>query len=211
MDAYTQPILQLLLAVLAGALIGFEREFRDKAAGFRTLILICVGSALFTILSLRLGETSNPTRIAANIVTGIGFLGAGVILRDGGRIVGLTTASTIWLTAALGMGIGGGHVLLSAAALAMVLIVLWIFPLFERRIDRARDTRTFEIVCDLRGEKYEELSEHFSASGLRVISRKVHKGRDHLLSRWEAYGSNEEFEKLAQRLMADAEVREFRC
>ncbi|HQN43268.1 MAG TPA: MgtC/SapB family protein, partial [Anaerolineaceae bacterium] len=96
---YLQPedLLKIVLAVLVGGLIGIEREYRDKAAGFRTLIFICVGAALFTILSVRLAGDKDPTRIAASIVTGVGFLGAGVILRDGGRVIGLTTAAAIWL------------------------------------------------------------------------------------------------------------------
>ena len=103
-----EDVIKIVLAVSAGGLIGIEREFRDKAAGFRTLIFICAGACLFTILSFRLAANSDSTRIAANIVTGVGFLGAGVILRDGGRVIGLTTAAMVWLTAAIGMGIGGG-------------------------------------------------------------------------------------------------------
>ncbi len=105
-----------------------EREFRDKAAGFRTLIFICLGSALFSILSAKLAVDSDTTRIATGIVTGVGFLGAGVIMREGGRVTGWTTAATIWLTAAIGMGIGGGQYLLSGATVLLAMIVLWIFP-----------------------------------------------------------------------------------
>src|SRR5512138_2976902 len=123
-----EDILKICLALVAGGLIGIEREFRDKAAGFRTLIFICVGAALFTIFSTKLAGDRDPTRIAANIVSGVGFLGAGVILRDGGRVIGLTTAATIWLTAALGMGIGGGEYLLVAIGVVITLVVLWVFP-----------------------------------------------------------------------------------
>ena len=79
-----EDVLKILLAVLIGGLIGAEREYRDKAAGFRTIILICVGATLFTILSFRLGGDGDPTRIAANIVSGVGFLGVGAILRGPG-------------------------------------------------------------------------------------------------------------------------------
>jgi len=88
-------IIKLLSAILIGGFIGFEREYRDKAAGFRTMILITTGSMLFTYLSLLIGGPDDPVRITASIVTGIGFLGAGAILVDRGRIQGLTTASTI--------------------------------------------------------------------------------------------------------------------
>ena len=123
MSLLPEDIIKLLLAVLTGGLIGAEREFRDKAAGFRTIILICVGAALFTMFSLRLGGDKDPVRIAASVVSGVGFLGAGAILRSDGRIVGLTTASTIWLAAALGMGIGGGQYLISGLGAIVVLLV----------------------------------------------------------------------------------------
>src|ERR1041384_3799235 len=102
-------LIKLGMAVLVGGLIGSERELRVKAAGFRTIILITVGSALFTIFSISIDPDHNRTTIAGNIVQGIGFLGAGAIIREGGRVGGLTTAATIWLSAALGMGIGAGE------------------------------------------------------------------------------------------------------
>ena len=105
----TENIIRIGFAVLIGGIIGAEREFRDKAAGFRTIILITVGSALFTIFSASMDPGFTRTRVAANIVTGIGFLGAGAIVREHGRIGGLTTAATIWLSAALGMGVGAGE------------------------------------------------------------------------------------------------------
>src|SRR5512142_2466411 len=109
MDILMEDLIKLGLAVVIGGVLGAEREYRDKAAGFRTLILITVGSALFTIFSISMDPGNSRTRIAANIVTGIGFLGAGAIIRENGRIGGLTTAATIWLSAALGMGIGAGE------------------------------------------------------------------------------------------------------
>src|SRR5512145_1503350 len=109
MDALIENLIKLSMAVVVGGILGAEREFRDKAAGFRTLILITVGSTLFTIFSLGMDPGFTRTRIAANIVTGIGFLGAGAIIREHGRVGGLTTAATIWLSAALGMGIGAGE------------------------------------------------------------------------------------------------------
>ena len=105
-----QDLSKLLISVIIGAIIGMEREYRGKAAGFRTIILICIGSTLFTIFSIQIGDKSNPDRIAANIITGIGFLGAGAIFRDVNNLTrGLNTATIIWITAALGMGIGAGH------------------------------------------------------------------------------------------------------
>src|SRR5262245_10109658 len=119
-----EDLLRIGLAILVGGLIGSEREYRDKAAGFRTIIFICVGAASFTILSAKLAQGHDPTRVAAQIVTGIGFLGAGSILREGDRIVGLTTAATVWLAAAIGMAIGGGHYALAAIVTGAALLVL---------------------------------------------------------------------------------------
>jgi uncharacterized membrane protein YhiD involved in acid resistance len=99
MAILVEDVLRLLLAVLIGGLIGAEREFRHRAAGLRTIIFICLGAALFTMLSLKLGGETSPVRIAAHLVTGVGFLCAGVVMEQGVHIVGLTTASTIWLAA----------------------------------------------------------------------------------------------------------------
>jgi len=211
MQMETIDLLKLLLALLAGGLIGAEREFRDKAAGFRTLILICTGAALFTMLSTRFGNTGDPARVAAGVVSGIGFLGAGVILRDRGRIMGLTTAAIIWMTAAIGVAIGTGQLLLALTAQLMVMAVLWIFPFFERRIDLVRETRTYEIILPLRSEKIEAVSAEVNASGVTVIGRKVVKGKDHLLVSIEAYGSEEDFSKLTGKLIQDPDVHEFKC
>jgi len=205
-----EDIIKLLLAVLAGGLIGAEREYRDKAAGFRTIILICVGATLFTIFSLRLGGGEDPVRIAANVVSGVGFLGAGAILRDAGRVMGLTTASTIWLAAALGMGIGGGHYLLSGVAALAVLIILWLFPRIEARIDTVRDARTYEVVSSMSPEKFEELEALFLRCGLQVSSRKRVKSGEDMICTWRAYGSPEGHEELVGKIFAHADVKEFR-
>jgi putative Mg2+ transporter-C (MgtC) family protein len=118
---------RLLWAALLGSLIGVERSVRKRPAGMRTSLCVCLGSALFTILSLEIakatGDTST-TRIASNIVQGIGFLGAGVIMRERGSVVGLTTAATIFIEAAIGMGAGGGLYRVSGAAALLVIAAL---------------------------------------------------------------------------------------
>ena len=117
--------IKLLLSVLVGGIVGAEREYRDKAAGFRTILLITLGATVFTIISEELaGLHNDPGRVAAGIVTGIGFLGAGVIFKRNGSIQGITTAATIWLAAALGMGIGAGEYATSLAAFAIMMVVL---------------------------------------------------------------------------------------
>jgi putative Mg2+ transporter-C (MgtC) family protein len=117
--------LRLLLATFLGAVIGFQREVSGKEAGLRTNMLICAGSALFTVISIHGFPGSDPARIAAGIVTGIGFIGAGVILhRSGGGVLGLTTAATIWAVAGIGVAAGAGLYIISGVATALVLIIL---------------------------------------------------------------------------------------
>jgi len=135
-------IRRLVLAALLGGLLGAEREFRQKSAGFRTNILIAIGSAIFTILSLALAPaSSDPTRIAAQIVTGIGFLGAGAILRTENRVHGLTTAATVWVNAALGVAAGAGQYHVAAVGGAITLAVLLIVAPIERALERRVDVR----------------------------------------------------------------------
>ncbi|MBN1427379.1 MAG: MgtC/SapB family protein [Anaerolineae bacterium] len=205
-----EDLLKLGLAILVGGLIGAEREYHDKSAGFRTIIFICTGATLFTIFSIRLAGDSDPTRIAANIVSGVGFLGAGTILRDAGRVMGLTTAATIWLAAALGMGIGGGHYAFVGTATVAIMIVLWFFPSLERVIDNIRDHRAYEVVCPLAPEKFEEIEALFKSCGLKVLSRKRLKSGDAMQCTWEVAGAPKNHTAVAEKLFAHPDIREFR-
>ena len=131
-------LLRLLLAAVFGAAIGLERELRRKPAGLRTNMLIALGAALFTTVSLKMASGSGtPDRIAAQVVTGIGFLGAGAILRSGRNVHGMTTAATIWVNAAIGMAAGAGEFGIAALATLVTLVVLTLLPpieaFFERR------------------------------------------------------------------------------
>jgi putative Mg2+ transporter-C (MgtC) family protein len=130
-------IQRLVLAAILGGVLGLEREFRHKAAGIRTNMLIAVGSALFTLMSLELtAQTGDPSRVAAQIVTGIGFLGAGAIMRTKAGIQGLTTAATIWVNAAVGVTVGAGRYKIGfIAAGVTVLVLLLLYPI-ERWLDR---------------------------------------------------------------------------
>ena len=121
-------VLRLLLAAALGAIIGYQRERAGKPAGLRTHILICIGAALFTVGSLYgFGVGADPSRIAAGIVAGIGFIGAGAIIRrEGGIVEGLTTAATIWAVAAIGLAAGAGLYLVSAVTTAVISIVLFL-------------------------------------------------------------------------------------
>ena len=128
MGIEVEMILRLLLAAALGAIIGFQREKAGKQAGLRTHVLICVGAALVTVTSIHgFGATADPSRVAAGIMVGIGFLGAGVILRRSeGIVAGLTTAATIWAIAGIGLAAGAGLYLAAAVTTAIILIVLLI-------------------------------------------------------------------------------------
>ncbi|HYG03641.1 MAG TPA: MgtC/SapB family protein [Chryseosolibacter sp.] len=140
---------KLVASLITGLIIGAEREYRNKSAGLRTIILISLGSTIFTIISIASAHPTEIGRIASNIVTGIGFLGAGAIMRDGFTISGLTTASTIWVTAALGMAIGVGEFEMTLMALVLVMTVLVIFSYFQKALDRVHKEMQLTIVFDI--------------------------------------------------------------
>src|SRR5688572_24530908 len=133
----SELIRRLLTAALLGALMGFEREIKQKSAGLRTNILIAVGSALFTLMSYELAAEvtgGDPGRVAAQIVTGIGFLGAGAIMRTGSGVQGLTTAATVWVNAAVGVAAGGGEYHLAFIATGVTLAALLVLQPLEAAI-----------------------------------------------------------------------------
>ena len=135
-------MMRLLLAAGLGGAIGIEREMHQKPAGLRTNVLIAVGSALFTALSIEIARAGGtPDRIAAQIVTGIGFLGAGAIMRSGHRVQGMTTAATIWVNAAVGMAAGAGEFLMATMTTVITLIVLAALPPIEAYFDNQSDNK----------------------------------------------------------------------
>ena len=143
--------IRLLLAAVLGGLIGIEREIRDKPAGLRTNILICVGSALYMSLSTQIAQLlgGDPTRIAAQIISGIGFLGAGAVLHSHGFVLGLTTAATIWVVAGVGMALGSGMYLVAVFATAMSLVTLYFLSFIEDKIQGRRSYSYALVVTDL--------------------------------------------------------------
>jgi putative Mg2+ transporter-C (MgtC) family protein len=136
MNTDLEIILRLLLATVLGGVIGFQREKSGKEAGIRTNMLICLGSAIFTVLSIHAFPGSDPSRIAAGIATGIGFIGAGVILhRTGGTVAGLTTAATIFGVAGIGMASGAGMYFVAPAGTVLMLIIL-LLPHLKQPADK---------------------------------------------------------------------------
>jgi putative Mg2+ transporter-C (MgtC) family protein len=157
---YFEEIGQVTFAFVIGAVIGIEREFRSKPAGFRTMILICVGSCLYTIISkdIRFGASD---RIASNIVTGIGFIGAGVIFKEGITVNGLTTAALIWITAALGMAIGYHNYPLAIVVSIMIVIVLFVLEPVQRFINKLHRVKDYKIKTLLTGNDFKNELEIF--------------------------------------------------
>ena len=179
-----EALLRLALAALLGGLIGFEREMREREAGLRTHLLVSLGSALFTIVGaygfnafLNSGASvvrADPTRIAAQIVTGIGFLGAGAIIRQGLSVRGLTTAATLWVVAAVGMAAGAGYYSVAAITTGLVLLALWPLRIVAYRVlirFRADDGRLLVAVPPGRppGKVIDELEK----TGARIVSLEV--------------------------------------
>ena len=143
--------IKLILAAILGGIIGIEREIRDKPAGLRTNILICVGSTLFMSISTKVAQIlgGDPTRIAAQIISGIGFLGAGAVLHSHGFVLGLTTAATIWVVAGVGMALGSGMYLVAVFVTAMSLVTLYLLSFIEDKIQGRRSYSYALVVSDL--------------------------------------------------------------
>jgi putative Mg2+ transporter-C (MgtC) family protein len=145
-SVYGHEILKLFLAVVTGCVLGLEREIRGKSAGFRTLALICLGATVFTICSYLLGVETNRDRIAANIITGVGFIGAGVIFRNNSSVSGITTAASIWISAALGMLLGIGEFALAGISLLATLFILYALDFIQVWIDNKFQHRRYRLV-----------------------------------------------------------------
>lgn len=177
MIGHPEIIMRVLVSLIFGGVIGLERQYHDKPAGFATNTLICVGSSVFAMLSILsayyLG--GDPARIAAQIVAGVGFLGAGSILRDGNKISGLTTAAGIWLVAAVGMAVGYGHYFVGMAATASVLIL----QIFVRKLMNAFDYvqlyDSLTIKCTPDWKVVEKIKSVFKKNKAEIVKEEIHK------------------------------------
>lgn len=200
--------IRLLMVVVVGGLIGLEREFRSKSAGFRTMILICLGSFLFTTFSKYMSDVS-PDRIASNIVTGIGFLGAGVIFKSDNRVNGITTAAAIWAVAALGMGIADGLYLIVGVSTLIVLGALVLLNKLEYFIDRINQSHTYKIVSPYREDllkEYEQLLKECHLSYKRI---KRTKNGDNIIGIWIVQGPEKRHNEFTKRMLRHPAVKEF--
>jgi putative Mg2+ transporter-C (MgtC) family protein len=208
MEISYHDVLLIVLAMLIGLVIGAEREYRSKSAGLRTLMLVTVGSCIFTMLSIKIG-VANPDRLAANIITGIGFLGAGAIFKDDNRVNGLTTATAIWACAALGMSIGAGYILIGFAGTFSVLIVLSLLKYPEEFLDKKNRTRSYRIVCPYKNETLKRYEDLFAEHHLKAIRGKQCRRETEITGTWKVSGSEQKHQEMILVLLNDPEIKEF--
>ncbi|MDM1552955.1 MULTISPECIES: MgtC/SapB family protein [Chryseobacterium] len=203
-------ILPILFSVIVGGIIGIEREYQLKSAGLRTMILVTLGACIFTMLSMNLGESGSPDRIAANIITGIGFVGAGVIFKEDNRVSGLTTAVTIWICAALGMTIGAGYYQEATIGSLVVFLLLIMFKYIQNVIDRISTRYTYQITLPYEDgiiEKYETL---FKENGLKSLRGKQMRSGEKYTAIWRVQGAAKKHEICTKILLNDPTIDEFK-
>lgn len=189
-------------AVLVGTLVGVEREFRDKPAGLRTLVLISLGACVFSMVSLVIpGPMVDQTRIAAQIVTGVGFLGAGSIMRSTKAVYGLTTAASIWMVAALGMACGFGRFDIAAIGTLATMCVLVLLHRVGYRIDVARAIRKYRIATTDPLIRFQNLEPYFVEAGLTVIGRNCYRQDERYVFTFRVRGPRDQHLALREKLL----------
>lgn len=210
MDDITSDILKITFSVAAGAIIGSEREYKTKSAGFRTIILITLGSTIFTILSIALGGESEKARIASNIITGVGFIGAGVIFKEGAFVKGLTTAAVIWISAAIGMVIGFGNFELASFTLIIAMVVLMGFTWVQNYIDTSNTNRVYKITLTGNNErKIQELYEIFNSCNLKAKCTNRGKRSNEMILTFSIKGSEKNHEELVKQFYSNSLIESF--
>lgn len=200
--------LRLLISFAIGTAIGLEREYRSKAAGLRTMIMICLGATIFTEISIQLGGNT-PDRIASTIISGIGFLGAGVIFKDGLSVSGITTATTIWISAALGMAVGAGEYFIAIVGSAVVLIVLVLFEKVQTIIERIHQSRSYKITVEGNSEFENSLVLEIKKLKLSGKKKKDYKEGNLSILIFEVVGSEKNLNAFNIQLKEDHRVKAY--
>lgn len=205
---------KLLLGTLLGGAIGLEREMAGKPAGLRTNILICVGAVLFTQMSIHIAEIGfsrerqpygDTTRITAQIVSGIGFLGAGAILHGGGAVIGLTTAATIWVVAAIGVAVGAGAYVDACGATVLIMLILVGLRPFEHRLAAMR-RRVHATLRVKPGVAFSEFEKIIQAQGVHIYTRRTFEHDTDRTFELDLIGATKEFDVLIDRLRHEKDV-----
>jgi putative Mg2+ transporter-C (MgtC) family protein len=204
----TPDLVSMLVALLCGGIIGFEREYRNKSAGFRTIILITLGSTIFTIVS-RHGAGADD-RISANIITGIGFIGAGVIFKDQFSVRGLTTAAVIWTSAAIGMTTGIGYHALAFLFTLITLGILLMMSRVERFIGKLQRQKMLSVTFrNAEFSQIQALEDRLNSEDLVIERLRVSKSHDTLTVVWQVSGKKQFLLKLNETLAAIPDIISF--
>jgi len=198
---YNEIILRFTLAILWGGIIGSERQYRSKSAGFRTMIMISLGACFFTIISKVIGGEVNGDRIASNIVSGIGFIGAGVIFKGDNRVNGITTAATIWVVAAVGMGIGAGYYFAAGCCSVFIILILSILPFIEKHIDELNQLKDYSISTLYEKNSITQIEQIFNEIGVKYRLIKINKIGKMVDFEWEIQAHKKKHIQLAESLM----------
>ncbi len=186
---HLELLVQLALSALLGGAIGMERELSGKPAGLRTNILICVGATLFTVLSMKMAAgRGDPGRVAAQILTGVGFIGAGTILHSRGSVTGLTSAATIWVVSAIGMAVGSAAYVEAAGTTLLVMIVLAGLGFVERFIARRATHSRLVVHTSPTDGALESLETLVRRTGLDVIRMESRRENVDLVIEFELRG-----------------------
>jgi len=205
----TDDIISMLMSILCGGIIGFEREYKSKSAGFRTIVLISLGSTIFTIVSGH--GVGSDDRISANIITGIGFIGAGVIFKDQISIRGLTTAAVIWTSAAIGMTTGIGYHALAFLFTIITLIILLMVSRIEKVISKMQKQKIVSVT--FRGPDFNQivlLEDQLKSDDLIIERLEVSKYNDAITVVWQVSGKKKFLVELDGTLAKIPEVISFR-
>jgi putative Mg2+ transporter-C (MgtC) family protein len=169
-------LVRVIFSFLLGMLVGIERETQNQPAGMRTHILICIGSTIVMLISIYIPQTfpnfqnGDPGRIAAQVVSGIGFLGAGAILKFGTDIKGLTTAASIWAMAAIGLAVGAGMFIISIIGIVVILFALAIMDIFEKKLFRERTLRKIELVVKKKDSDLQGVKDALINQNVKIVS-----------------------------------------
>lgn len=197
-------------AIIAGLILGAEREMKDKSAGLKTITIICLGSALFAIMSYKMAGDGDPTRIASYIVSGIGFLGAGVIFKSGFAVYGLTTAGIIWIAAAIGMAIGFGELYIALTFLAGSQFVIYTAKVLTKYFLKQHQNKILKLKFPVNNfsDKAQIINE-ISAIAKEASTIELQKDEDNINLTIELYINAEEIELLENYLVENKNIRSF--
>ncbi len=200
-------LIKIVISLVLGGALGMERQYHDKPAGYATNCLICLGAMLFTVLSEYMGNAGgDPGRIAAQVVTGVGFIGAGSILRDGNKISGLTTAANVWVVAAIGMAVGYNQLFLATCTTIAILLL----QLFMRQtihiMELLKHYDSIFLVCEPKWEAVDKISKQIEKQNVTILKQEITKQDNKFHVNIVATFTGREFQKITKELLEMPEV-----